>query len=313
MTEILDGRTAAREVRAEVRAEVEKLVAEGHRPPGLAVVLVGEDPASRIYVGSKTRAAAEVGFVQRSVELAASTSAQELMAAIDRLNREETIDGVIVQLPLPPGIESRKILEAIEPDKDVDGLHPVNVGRLWLDQGGLFPATPTGIIELLVRAGVELDGRHAVVVGRSHLVGKPLAALLLRNQCTVTLCHSHTRNLAAVTQTADILVAAVGKLAMIGPDQVRQGATVIDVGIHRVEDAATVERLFPGDRKRRETLERKGRIVTGDVDYQRVAPLCTAITPVPGGVGPMTVAMLLANTLIAAKRRQGIGSGETTV
>jgi methylenetetrahydrofolate dehydrogenase (NADP+)/methenyltetrahydrofolate cyclohydrolase len=313
MTEILDGRTAARDVREGIRAEVEKLVAKGHRPPGLAVVLVGEDPASRIYVGSKTRAATEVGFVQRSVEVTASTSAQELMAAIDRLNRDEAIDGVIVQLPLPPGIESRKILEAIAPDKDVDGLHPVNVGRLWLDQGGLFPATPTGIIELLVRAGVELDGRHAVVVGRSHLVGKPLAALLLRNQCTVTLCHSHTRNLTAVTQTADILVAAVGKLAMIGPDHVRQGATVIDVGIHRVEDAATVERLFPGDRKRRETLERKGRTVAGDVDYQRVAPLCAAITPVPGGVGPMTVAMLLANTLIAAKRRQGLGRGEATV
>jgi len=306
MTRILDGAATARTVRSEVKSATELLVARGGRPPGLAVVLVGQDPASTIYVGSKNRAAGEVGFVQSGVQLPASSTQADVVGEVERLNADNAVDGIIVQLPLPADLDSRSVLDAIAPEKDVDGLHPMNVGNLWLDREALFPATPSGIVELLDRAAIELKGMHAVIVGRSHLVGKPLAALLLQRQCTVTICHSRTRELPAVTRTADLLVAAVGRLALIGPDYVKQGAVVVDVGIHRVEDAEEVERLFPGDPKRRKTFEKRGGVVTGDVDYARVAARCSAITPVPGGVGPMTVAMLLANTLRASARRQGI-------
>jgi methylenetetrahydrofolate dehydrogenase (NADP+)/methenyltetrahydrofolate cyclohydrolase len=310
MTRILDGKLTASEVRAEVKVATDQLTAKGGRPPGLAVVLVGDDPASKIYVGSKNRTAGEAGFVQSGVEMPVSSTQEEVVEQVQRLNDDSSVDGIIVQLPLPKGLDSRAVLNAIAPDKDVDGLHPMNVGNLWLDRQGLFPATPSGVIELLDRAEIELRGLNAVIVGRSHLVGKPLAALLLARHCTVTICHSRTRDLAAVCRTADILIAAVGQLALIGPNHVKEGAVVIDVGIHRVEDAKTLERLFPANDKRRAAFEKRGSIVTGDVDFQQVAPHCSAITPVPGGVGPMTVAMLLANTLKASARRQGIELGE---
>jgi methylenetetrahydrofolate dehydrogenase (NADP+)/methenyltetrahydrofolate cyclohydrolase len=308
MTEILTGTEVAAEIRAEVAAGVADLEAAGHRPPGLAAVLVGEDPASGVYVGSKTRACGEAGILSRTVKLPDDTGEAALLAVVDALNRDEAIDGILVQLPLPAGLAERRVLDAIDPAKDVDGFHPVNVGRLWLGEDALVPATPAGILELLTRRGLAVAGRRAVIVGRSAIVGKPLAALLLASHATVTLCHSRTRDLAAVCREADLLVAAIGKAAFLGPEHVREGAVVIDVGINRVSERAQVERLFPGDAGRLAALERRGSVIVGDVDFTRVEPRASAITPVPGGVGPLTVAMLLANTLKAARRRRGLGS-----
>lgn len=303
MTRILDGKAHAAAIRAEVAAAVHRRVDAGHRPPGLAVILVGDDSASQVYVGSKERAAREAGFTSRTVRLPETVSAAELAAEVERLNDDPEIDGFLIQLPLPAGLPQTELLDRVRPDKDVDGFHPVNVGRLWLDRDGFAPATPMGIVELLRRERIPLEGRHAVVVGRSAIVGKPLAALLLRQQCTVTICHSRTRDLAAQCRQADLVVAAVGRAGLVGPEHVQEGAVIIDVGIHRLTERAEVERLFPGDDGRLATLERRGSVLTGDVDFARVAPLAGAITPVPGGVGPLTVAMLLVNTLHAAERR----------
>jgi len=306
VSELLDGKAVAAAIRAEVAQGVEELVASGGRPPGLTVVLVGDDPASQVYVGSKVRACTEVGMVSRKIARPAATTQEELAAIVDELNQDETIDGMLLQLPLPRHIEERPLLERILPAKDVDGFHPVNAGRLWLDLPGFVPATPAGILELLKRRGTPLAGRRAVVVGRSNTVGKPMAALLLRENCTVTLCHSKTADLAAVAREGDILVAAVGRPGLVSAEHVKDGAVVIDVGINRVSDRATVERLFPGDARKLAQLEQKGAVLVGDVDFVRVAPKASAITPVPGGVGPLTVAMLLVNTLKAARRRQGL-------
>lgn len=303
MTRILDGKAHAAEIRAEVAAAVRRRVDAGHRPPGLAVILVGDDSASQVYVGSKERAAREAGFTSRTVRLPETVSAAELTDEVERLNDDPEIDGFLIQLPLPAGLPQTELLDRVRPDKDVDGFHPVNVGRLWLDRDSFAPATPTGIVELLRRERIPLEGRHAVVVGRSAIVGKPLAALLLRQQCTVTVCHSRTRDLAAHCRQADLVVAAVGRAGLIGPEHVQEGAVVVDVGIHRLTERAEVERFFPGDAGRLATLERRGSVLTGDVDFARVAPLAGAITPVPGGVGPLTVAMLLVNTLRAAELR----------
>ena len=305
MSGILDGRKVAAEIHAEVAAGVRELIEGGGRAPGLSVIRVGDDPASEVYVASKTRSAEEAGFTGGSIVLPASTSAGELVARVHELNRAAEVDGILLQLPLPEGLPERDILLAIDPDKDVDGLHPLNAGRLWSDLEGFVPCTPGGILELLRRYEVPLKGARAVIVGRSQLVGKPLAALLLREHCTVTVCHSRTRDLAGVCREADILVGAVGRPALLGPDHVRAGAVVVDVGINRVHDRAEVERLFPGDEQRMATFERRGAVLVGDVDYTRVAPSASLITPVPGGVGPLTVAMLLANTLTSARRRQG--------
>jgi methylenetetrahydrofolate dehydrogenase (NADP+)/methenyltetrahydrofolate cyclohydrolase len=245
-------------------------------------------------------------MVSRKIARPAATTQDELAAIVDELNQNETIDGMLLQLPLPRHIEERPLLERILPAKDVDGFHPVNAGRLWLDLPGFVPATPAGILELLKRRGTPLAGRRAVVVGRSNTVGKPMAALLLRENCTVTLCHSKTADLAAVAREGDILVAAVGRPGLVSAEHVKDGAVVIDVGINRVSDRATVERLFPGDARKLAQLEQKGAVLVGDVDFVRVAPKASAITPVPGGVGPLTVAMLLVNTLKAARRRQGL-------
>lgn len=303
MTRILDGKAHAAEIRAEVAAAVRRRVDAGHRPPGLAVILVGDDSASQVYVGSKERAAREAGFTSRTVRLPETVSAAELTDEVERLNDDPEIDGFLIQLPLPAGLPQTELLDRVRPNKDVDGFHPVNVGRLWLDRDSFAPATPTGIVELLRREQIPLEGRHAVVVGRSAIVGKPLAALLLRQQCTVTVCHSRTRDLAAHCRQADLVVAAVGRAGLIGPEHVQEGAVVVDVGIHRLTERAEVERFFPGDAGRLATLERRGSVLTGDVDFARVAPLAGAITPVPGGVGPLTVAMLLVNTLRAAELR----------
>jgi methylenetetrahydrofolate dehydrogenase (NADP+)/methenyltetrahydrofolate cyclohydrolase len=306
MTNILDGKAGAAEIRAEVAASVRAMAEAGARPPQLVAVLVGDDPASQAYVGSKVRGCAEVGMLSRTLRLPAETSEEDLLALLAGLNAEDAVDGILVQLPLPKQIHEKRVLNLIDPDKDVDGFHPVNVGRLWLDEEGLTPATPTGIVALLKKRGIQLSGRRAAIVGRSAIVGKPMAGLLLRENCTVTVCHSRTADLPAVTREADLLVAAIGRAGMIGPEHVRDGAVVVDVGMNRLADAAEVERLYPGDEERRKQLETKGYILVGDVDFTRVAPKASWITPVPGGVGPLTVAMVIANTMKASRRRQGL-------
>lgn len=302
---ILDGAAVARDLRAEVAQGVNDLLAAGGRRPGLAVVLAGDDPASKLYVGMKARASEEVGILAQTIHLPDSTTEAELLDTVQRLNEDDTVDGMLVQLPLPGDLPEEAVLHAIDPAKDVDGFHPENVGRLWLGQETLAPATPSGVMELLHRYGIPLEGANAVVVGRSHIVGKPMAALLLAENATVTVCHSRTRDLEEVCRQADVLVAAVGRLAMIGADHVKDGAVVIDVGTTRVDDRETVERLFAGDPERLERFDKKGFTVLGDVDFSAVRPKVRGITPVPGGVGPLTVAMLLVNTLTASLRRQG--------
>lgn len=307
MTTVLDGRAVAKAMRAEVAARVKEMVEGGARAPGLTTVLVGENAASQIYVGSKVRASKRAGLLGAKIELPESVSQEELLEVIDDLNAGDPIDGILVQLPLPDQIDKDLVLERIDPEKDVDGFHPLNVGRLWLDQPAPAPATAAGIVELLKRSDIELEGMNAVIVGRSAIVGKPLAGLLVRENCTVTVCHSRTRDLPAVCSRADLLVAAIGRTAFIGPEHVGEGAVVVDVGINRVTDRDEAERLFPGDEKRREQFEKKGSIVVGDVDYTRVFDRASAITPVPGGVGPLTIAQLLTNTLATSRRRQGLG------
>jgi methylenetetrahydrofolate dehydrogenase (NADP+)/methenyltetrahydrofolate cyclohydrolase len=303
---ILEGKSLAAALRSEVAAGVRELTAAGLRPPCLAAVLVGEDPASQVYVGSKTKSCGEAGILSRTLRLPATTTESELLAAVDGLNADDAVDGILVQLPLPKQITERHAIDRILPEKDVDGFHPMNVGRLWLDEPGFVSATPFGIQVLLRHAGIPLAGKHAVIVGRSAIVGKPMAALLLREHCTVTVCHSRTADLAAVTRQADILVAAVGRPGMIGPEHVKEGAVVIDVGINRLRERSEVERFFPGDAERLRQLETRGSTILGDVDLVRVAPKAAAYTPVPGGVGLLTVAMLLVNTLNAARLRQGL-------
>jgi methylenetetrahydrofolate dehydrogenase (NADP+)/methenyltetrahydrofolate cyclohydrolase len=275
---ILDGKAVAAEVRAGAAAEAQQLRAESDLPPCLAVVLVGDDPASHTYIRSKVRAAAEAGIEARDHLLPASTPEAELLSLVAALNADPTVHGILVQLPLPPQIRKEPVLEAIDPRKDVDGFHPFNVGRLVLGGTPLPPCTPAGILKLLDHAGVDPSGKEAVVVGRSIMVGRPTAALLLHRDATVTICHSRTRELAAVCRRAEILVVAIGRARMIGADHVRPGAVVIDVGTNRVD----------------------GRLV-GDVDFDAVLPIASAITPVPGGVGPMTIAMLMVNTVAAAR------------
>lgn len=289
MAQIIDGKAIAAQVRAEVKAEVEAWVQAGNRPPYLAVILVGDNPASASYVRGKTKAAAEVGIASDTLHFDTSISEAELLAEIARLNDDDGVDGILVQLPLPDHIDPSRVLNAIRPDKDVDGFHPINAGRLLLGEPGFVPATPAGILELLRRSGIETTGKHAVVVGRSNIVGRPLAALLLHRgiDATVTVCHSRTQDLAALTRTADILVAAIGRPRYITADMVREGAVVIDVGINRVDDPS----------------HPRGYRLVGDVDFEAVAKKAGWITPVPGGVGPMTIALLLRNTLYAAQRR----------
>ncbi|GMU67003.1 MAG: bifunctional protein FolD [Acidobacteriota bacterium] len=306
MTTILDGVATAKAIREEAAAAAAKIREAAGRPPGLAVVLVGEDPASQVYVGSKTRACEEAGMASFSHRLPATIAADELFAVIDRLNADPAVDGILVQLPLPKQLPTRELLERIDPDKDVDGFHPVNVGRLWIDEVGFVPCTPAGIVELLRRYDIALAGKSAVVIGRSTIVGKPMAGLLVRASATVTVAHSKTRDLAAVCRDAEILIAAVGRAGLVDRDFVSPGAVVIDVGMNRVTDRATVERLTGGDAKRMAAFDKNGSVLVGDVDFPAVAPVASAITPVPGGVGPLTVAMLIANTVEAARRRLGL-------
>jgi methylenetetrahydrofolate dehydrogenase (NADP+)/methenyltetrahydrofolate cyclohydrolase len=299
---ILDGNKIASEIRAEVAAEIKTMTAAGMRP-GLAVVLVGHNPASEVYVRGKVKSSGEVGLYSEQHTPPESVSTQELLALIADLNRRDEIDGILVQLPLPPQVDAKKVLLAVDPAKDVDGFHPMNVGFLSTQRPGLVPCTPAGIMEILKRSKIPIAGQEAVVVGRSDIVGKPAAMLLLNGNATVTVCHSKTRDLAGVCRRADILVAAIGRAGMITREFVKPGATVIDVGMNQVTDRAQFERLFAGNAKREETFRTRGSTLAGDV-HPQVAEVAGAITPVPGGVGPLTIAMLMANTVRAAKLRR---------
>ncbi len=300
---LLDGNKIANEIRAEVAAEVRTLSAAGVRP-GLAVILVGKNPASEIYVRGKVKSSEEVGIYSEKFTPADSITTEELLELVLELNQRDEIDGILVQLPLPPQVNSKKILTAVDPAKDVDGFHPVNVGFLSTQRPGLVPCTPAGIIEILKRSGIPIAGQEAVVVGRSDIVGKPVAMLLINGNATVTVCHSKTRDLPGVCRRADILVAAIGRAGMITRDFVKPGATVIDVGMNKVTDQAEFARLFAGNAKREESFRAKGSTLVGDV-HPEVAEVAGAITPVPGGVGPLTIAMLMSNTVKAAKLRRG--------
>jgi methylenetetrahydrofolate dehydrogenase (NADP+) / methenyltetrahydrofolate cyclohydrolase len=301
---VLDGNKIGSEIRAEVAAEVKAMTSAGMRP-GLAVVLVGHNPASEVYVRGKTKACEEVGIYSEKHTPAASATTDELLALIAGLNRRDEIDGILVQLPLPPQVDSKKVLLAVDPAKDVDGFHPMNVGFLSTQRPGLVPCTPAGIMEILRRSNIPVAGQEAVVVGRSDIVGKPTAMLLINANATVTVCHSKTRDLPGVCLRADILVAAIGRAGMITKECVKPGATVIDVGMNQVTERAEFERLFSGNAKRGETFRTKGSTLVGDV-HPGVVEVAGAITPVPGGVGPLTIAMLMANTVRAAKLRRGV-------
>jgi methylenetetrahydrofolate dehydrogenase (NADP+)/methenyltetrahydrofolate cyclohydrolase len=303
MTKKLDGSRIAAEIREEVGAAV---IALGERGviPRLEAVLVGEDPASMVYVGAKAKTLTALGMVSETHDLPETTSQLELEALVDDLNANPGVDGILIQLPLPDTIDTASILRRVDPAKDVDGFHPENVGLLQQGRPRLVPCTPAGIMEMLRREEIELAGRRAVVVGRSDIVGKPMAMLLLHAHATVTICHSRTRDLAAITRQAEILVAAVGVRSLIGPEHVTEGAVVVDVGMHRVTDRETVEHLYPGNEKKIAAFEKRGVVLAGDVDFTRVLPKAGRITPVPGGVGPLTIAMLMANTVTAAKVRR---------
>ena len=303
MARILDGAVIAAEIKSEVAEEVKKLAAKGLQP-GLAVVLVGHDPASEIYVRSKVKTCGELGIYSELITPEDSITTEELLEIVAGLNARDEIDGILVQLPLPAHVDARTVLDSILPSKDVDGLHPENAGRLQAGRPALAPCTPAGAIEILKRSGIPIVGRHAVVVGRSDIVGKPAAMLLLRENATVTVCHSKTRDLPSITRQADILVAAIGRPGFITLEMVKPGATIIDVGINRITEQAEFDRFFAGNAKRAETFAKRGTTIVGDVD-PHAFEIAGAYTPVPGGVGLLTIAMLMGNTVRAMQLRRG--------
>ncbi len=303
---ILSGRPVAEAIKKEIAEEVRILDVERGIRPCLAAVRVGADPASEIYVSKKVEAAAELNIISEHHHLPAEIGDDELLEVVNGLNERDDVDGILVQLPLPRHIDERSILEAIDPAKDVDGFHPENVGKLALGHPSLVPCTPAGVIEILKRSDVEIAGRHAVIVGRSNIVGKPLAMLLLRENATVTVCHSWTADLPSITTTADILVAAIGRPGFIRAEHIRDGAAVIDVGINRISDPDAAPDLFSEDElpKRLDAITKRGSTIVGDVNPKEAMPKAAAFTPVPGGVGLLTVAMLMKNTVRAAKLRR---------
>jgi methylenetetrahydrofolate dehydrogenase (NADP+)/methenyltetrahydrofolate cyclohydrolase len=306
--ELLDGAAIAEQIRREVAQEVEQLLLEHQVRPCLAAVRVGDDPASAVYVRNKIRASEEVGIRSEHHALPATTTTIELMDLITSLNTREDVDGILVQLPLPREIEEMRIIEAIDPEKDVDGFHPVSIGRLAMGRPTFVPCTPAGIIELLDRSKIPVSGANACVVGRSQIVGRPMAQLLLQRDATVTICHSRTRDLAAVTRQAEILVVAIGRPGFIGREHIKPGATVIDVGMNNITDETTARRLFGAEvDKRLQTISKRGYTLVGDVNPVEADEVAGRRTPVPGGVGLLTVAMLMRNTVKAARQRRGLG------
>jgi methylenetetrahydrofolate dehydrogenase (NADP+)/methenyltetrahydrofolate cyclohydrolase len=302
MGRVLDGAAIAAAIKAEVAEDVFRLAAQGIRP-GLAAVLVGNVPASQIYVRSKVQTCAELGLYSELITPPETVTTEDMMDLVASLNSRDEIDGILIQLPLPAQVDTKALLDAVDPAKDVDGFHPVNAGRLQAGRPALAPCTPAGVIEILKRSGIAMAGANAVVVGRSDIVGKPAAMLLLNHNATVTICHSKTRDLGAVTRQADILVAAIGRPGFITAGMVKPGATIIDVGINRITERAEFERYFAGDAKREAGFEKRGSTIVGDV-HPNAFEVAGAYTPVPGGVGPLTIAMLMANTVRAARMRR---------
>ncbi|MDD7560101.1 MAG: bifunctional methylenetetrahydrofolate dehydrogenase/methenyltetrahydrofolate cyclohydrolase FolD [Porphyromonas sp.] len=291
---LLDGKKVSSEMKQEIADEVSAIVHQGFKPPHLAAILVGHDGGSETYVASKMKTCEELGFKSSLIRYEETISEEELLREVKKMNEDDDLDGFIVQLPLPAQIDEQKVIEAVDPSKDVDGFHPINVGKLSIGLPGFVSATPAGIIELLRRYHIDTKGKHVVVLGRSNIVGKPVAMLLLHKgnpgDATVTICHSRTQNLSEITRTADIIIAALGQPEFVKEDMVKEGAVIIDVGTTRVPDAS----------------KKSGFRLSGDVDFAHVAPKCSFITPVPGGVGPMTIISLMKNTLISAKRRRGL-------
>lgn len=304
MARILDGVAIAKAIREEVAEEVRALSGRGVRP-GLAAVLVGNVPASEIYVRSKVQTCGELGIFSDMITPKADVTTESMLELVDLLNRREEIDGILIQLPLPSQVDAKRLLDAVAPEKDVDGFHPVNAGRLQAGRPALAPCTPAGVIQILKRSGIPIAGQHAVIVGRSDIVGKPAAMLLLHENATVTICHSKTRDLGEITRRADILVAAIGRAGFIAADMVKPGATLIDVGINRITDRVEFDRFFKGNLKREEAFAKRGTTIVGDI-HPAAFEVAGAYTPVPGGVGPLTIAMLMANTVRAAKMRRGL-------
>jgi methylenetetrahydrofolate dehydrogenase (NADP+)/methenyltetrahydrofolate cyclohydrolase len=304
MPKVLDGAAIAGAIKQEVAEEVRRLAKRGVRP-GLAAVLVGHVPASEIYVKSKVQTCAELGLFSDLITPADTVTTEDMFDVVGSLNDRDDIDGILIQLPLPKQVDTKALLDAVSPAKDVDGFHPVNAGRLQAGRPALAPCTPAGVIEILKRSGLRIAGRHAVVVGRSDIVGKPVAMLLLHENATVTICHSKTQNLGEVTRAGDILVAAIGRPGFITPEMVKPGATVIDVGINRITTQEEFDRYFQGNAKRRAAFEKRGSTIVGDV-HPAAYEVAGAYTPVPGGVGPLTIAMLMSNTVRAAKMRRGL-------
>ena len=281
MAKIIDGKAISKQIREEIAAERAKFTAKSGITPGLAVIIVGEDPASQVYVCNKRKACDEVGFYSESYELPAETTQEELEALVEKLNNDDNIHGILVQLPLPKHLDETRVLLKINPEKDVDAFHPYNVGKIMIGDYSFLPCTPAGVMALIERSGIDVCGKKCVVIGRSNIVGKPMAMLLLHSHGTVTICHSRTQNLASICKEADVLVAAIGKADFVGADMIKEGAVVIDVGMNRKADGK----------------------LTGDVNFAEAEPLASYITPVPGGVGPMTITMLMQNTLTAAKNK----------
>lgn len=305
---ILSGAPIAEAIKKEVAEEVKSLNENHGFRPCLVVVRVGEDPASAVYVGNKVKTSEELGLISEHQHLSAETTQEELLKIVNDLNNRDDVDGILVQLPLPKQIDDKAILEAIDPEKDVDGFHPINVGRLASGQKSLLPCTPAGVIEILKRNEIQIKGKHAVIVGRSNIVGKPMAQLLLQNDATVTICHSRTNNLPQITSQADILVAAIGRAGFIRGEHIKEGATVIDVGMNSVSDVDFAHELFGEDEleKRLAVIEKRGSTLIGDVNPKEAKAKASAFTPVPGGVGLLTIAMLMKNTVEAAKMRRKI-------
>jgi methylenetetrahydrofolate dehydrogenase (NADP+)/methenyltetrahydrofolate cyclohydrolase len=301
--QLLDSAIVAQAIKEEVAAEVLEYSAQGLRP-GLAAILVGDDSASHIYVSGKVRTCEQLGLYSEKIELPVSTSTEELLALVRELNTREEIDGILVQLPLPKQVDAPLVLNSVDPAKDVDGFHPVNIGKLTLNEPGVRPCTPNGIIELLKRNDIPIDGSRAVVMGRSRIVGLPIALLLLHHHATVTICHSRTKDLPAVAREADILIAAIGRMGMVDGSYIKPGAAVVDVGMNRVTTLEDLERFFGDNPKRRAAFEKNGYTLIGDVHPREAAEVAGYLTPVPGGVGPLTIAMLMKNTLTAMKMRR---------
>lgn len=303
MAKLISGVRISAEIKNEIKEEVKELVRVKGVKPGLGVILVGEDPASKVYVANKQKGCEEVGFLSETARMPAESTEEQVLKQIKLYQDRDDIHGLLVQLPLPPHINKNKILYAISPDKDVDGFHPVNLGRLVAQQDGFIPATPAGVIEMLKREKIEIKGKNATMVGHSEIVGKPCALLLLNEWATVTVCHIETADLKSHTRDADILVVAVGKPGLIRGDMIKEGAVVVDIGINRITKDKADKKLLEW---RKEDFENKGATLVGDVDFQEAESRAGAITPVPGGVGPMTIAMLLKNTLLSARRHAGI-------